>query len=147
MSKELNQYLRSVPVYQFRLVDGTTILAKLIDIDDSNNVHLEDPHEVHLQPSHDIFDVAIHKYMFMSDEREITISLDSVISHSEANLQTKDFYTKAILQTRIRDMVGELKKEHTVDTSAIFKSFIDGLDNLDSRPKFGKKPWPPEEDI
>ena len=121
MSKELNQYLRSVPVYQFRLVDGTTILAKLIDIDDSNNVHLEDPHEVHLEPSNDIFDVA--------------------------NLQTKDLYTKAILQTRIRDMIGEFKRDHVVDTSDMFKSFIDGLDSLDSRPKFGKRPWPPEEDI
>ena len=152
MSKELDQYLTDVPVYQFRLVDGSTILAKLTDIDDKDNVHLQDPHEVRLEEgSQEIFDVSIHKYMFMSDEREVTISLNNVISYSEANMDTKNFYSKVMLQARIRDMVKEIKKDHSVSSSDLFTSFIDGLDNQDTTPKFGnrfgKRPWPPREDL
>jgi len=152
MSKELDQYLTDVPVYQFRLVDGSTILAKLTDIDDKDNVHLQDPHEVRLEEgSQEIFDVSIHKYMFMSDEREVTISLNNVISYSEANMDTKEFYSKVMLQARIRDMVKEIKKDHSVSSSDLFTSFIDGLDNQDTTPKFGnrfgKRPWPPREDL
>ena len=154
MSKELDQYLDSMPVYQFRLVDGSTVLAKLIDIDDSNNVHLQDAHEVHLEESNEtIFDVSIHKYMYMSEERKLTINLDKVISHSEASRHCKNFYSKAVLHSRMRDMVNDIQSDHkSTFASDIFKSFIDGLDNQDYKEKYRgwdghPKPWPPEEDI
>lgn len=150
MSKDLDQYLDTLPVYQFKLVDGSTLLAKLYDIDDKDNVHLQDAHEVHLiEEDPAVFDVSIHKYMYMSAERSSIINLDKIITYSEVSLRTKNFYSKAVLQSRLHELYNEFKLDYKSD---IFKSFIDGLDNKGSSNKYRgwdghPKPWPPLEDI
>ena len=38
MSKELDQYLEDQPIFMFKLVDGSTIVGRMQDIDDKDNM-------------------------------------------------------------------------------------------------------------
>ena len=142
MSKELNQYLENQPIFMFKLVDGSTVIGRMEDIDTNDNIIIQDPQEVVLHESgRPELDMAMHKYMFLSDERTTLINLDKVISYSEANLMVKQFYSKSILRSRVNDTIRNKQNSYF---SELINSFIDGLDNQDFR---SKPPWPPEEDI
>jgi hypothetical protein len=132
MSIELDQYLEKQPIYQFKLMDGTTIVAKLCDIDDNNQVHLEEPHEVHYREGDTQMSIALHKWMYMSDETRTSISLDHVLAYSELNVDSKSFYSKAILKAKVDVLKKELqKRENQSIFSDVVNSIIDGLDNQD----------------
>ena len=88
MSTELNQYLNELSIYMIRLVDGTTIIAKIID-EDTNTFLIQHPHEVHLHEGTRALDMSIHDWMYLSDDTETIIQKDKVISYSEANILTK----------------------------------------------------------
>jgi len=154
MSAELDQYLQKQPIFQFRLVDGSTIIGKILDIDDANKVHLEEAYEVHFDnngPTN--LEIALHKWMCMSDEKTCIINFNHVISHSELNIKAKEFYSKTILKTKIEGLSGDLeKKEPNSIFSEVVRSIIEGLDNQDYLDEYTgwdgyPKPWPPEEDI
>ena len=135
MSAELDQYLQKQPMFQFRLVDGSTIIGKILDIDDSNIVHLEEAYEVHFDPKdgYDTMEICLHKWMSMSDEKTCTINLNHVISHSELNIRAKNFYSKAVLKTKVEALSDDLtRREPGSIFSDVVRSIIEGLDNQDS---------------
>tara|TARA_A100001201_G_scaffold127763_1_gene112620 strand:+ start:262 stop:711 length:450 start_codon:yes stop_codon:yes gene_type:complete len=149
MSKELDQYLEDQPIFMFKLVDGSTIVGRMQDIDDKDNIVLEDAREVTLHESgKPALDMAMHEYMFLSDERITTINLDKVITYSEVTLSVKRFYSKSLLHHKIKQ-----QEEFASSTiTDLFKAFIDGLDNKGYSNKYTgwdghPKPWPPEEDV
>jgi len=152
MSKELDQYLEEQPIFMFKLVDGSTIIGRMQDIDDDDNVVLQDPHEVTLHESGvPALDMAMHKYMFLSDETTTIVNLDKVISYSEVNLIVKKFYSKSVLEGKVASYKKSLADQQS-SFSNLIKAFIDGLDNQDSKEEYTgwdgyPKPWPPEEDI
>tara|TARA_X000001316_G_C921209_1_gene35536 strand:- start:1270 stop:1728 length:459 start_codon:yes stop_codon:yes gene_type:complete len=132
MSTELDQYLEKQPIYQFKLMDGTTIVAKLRDIDDNDQVHLEEPHEVHYSEDNAQMSIALHKWMYMSDETHTSINLNHVLAYSELNVKSKSFYSKAILKAKVNVLADELqKRENQSLFSDVVNSIIDGLDNQD----------------
>tara|TARA_S200002703_G_scaffold99575_1_gene86064 strand:+ start:746 stop:1210 length:465 start_codon:yes stop_codon:yes gene_type:complete len=154
MSVELDQYLEKQPIFQFRLVDGSTIIGKISDIDDSNKVHLEEAYQVHFDNSGPAnLEIVLHKWMCMSDEKTCIINLNHIISHSELNTKAKEFYSKTILKTKVEALSSDLKsKESDSIFSEVVRSIIEGLDNQDYLDDYEgwdgyPKPWPPEEDI
>ena len=119
MSAELDQYLQKQPMFQFRLVDGSTIIGKILDIDDSNIVHLEEAYEVHFDPKdgYDTMEICLHKWMSMS----------------ELNIRAKNFYSKAVLKTKVEALSDDLtRREPGSIFSDVVRSIIEGLDNQDS---------------
>ena len=148
MSKELEQYLDELDIHMIRLVDGSTILAKIVDEDDKMFL-LQYPHEVCLHEATNALDMSIHDWMFLSDDSEVMIQKSNVLCHSQANILTKNFYSKVVLRNRIKSM---FTKENTSFGSKFIDSIIDGLDNKGFSNKYKgwdgyPKPWPPEEDI
>ena len=74
MSKDFKQYLSDQPIFMFKLVDGTTVIATLEDIKD-NIVTIKDAQEIQLIGDSTLsWDMSIHKWMFMSDERTVNSS-------------------------------------------------------------------------
>ena len=156
MSKDFEQYLSDQPIFMFKLVSGTTVLGVLEDIQ-NNMVSIRHAHEVMLIDESNVkWDMSIHKWMFMSDERVINVNLDNILSYSELNYEGKQFYSKVVLKGRVRDMVSDIRKESQVfggNLSNMFDSLLDGLDKQGSKTDdyIGwdghPKPWPPEEDI
>ena len=156
MSKDFKQYLSDQPIFMFKLVDGTTVIATLEDIKD-NIVTIKDAQEIQLIGDSTLSsDMSIHKWMFMSDERTVNINLDNVLSYSELNNQGKQFYSKVVMKNRVKSMVEDLKKDTESfggNLTEMFNSLLDGLEQQDSRTDdyIGwdgyPKPWPPAEDI
>ena len=156
MSKDFEQYLSDQPIFMFKLVSGTTVLGVLEDIQ-NNMVSIRDAHEVMLIDESNVkWDMSIHKWMFMSDERVINVNLDNVLSYSELNNQGKQFYSKVVMKNRVKSMVEDLKKDTESfggNLTEMFNSLLDGLEQQDSRTDdyIGwdgyPKPWPPAEDI
>ena len=154
MSKELNEYLTNMPVHVFKLVDGNTIIGKLIDSDE-NDVVIAKPHELGvLETSKNSMDVCINEWLYGCDAEEVLISQKNIITHSEASMTMKNFYSKCVLKTKIHQMVSDLNpKSKSVNPMNIFESLLNGLEQQDSRRDdyIGwdghPKPWPPEEDI
>lgn len=133
MSAELNNYLKTLPIYQFKLVDGSSIIGKLVDIED-DIVHLEETHEVryHENSKHQV-ELTMHKWMYLSDEKTTQVNLNHVISYSELNTTSKQFYSKSVLKAKIEALKDDLMEDGNKSLfSDVFNSIIEGLDNQDS---------------
>ena len=76
--------------------------------------------------------IALHKWMYMSDETHTSINLNHVLAYSELNVKSKSFYSKAILKAKVDVLANELqKRENQSLFSDVVNSIIDGLDNQD----------------
>ena len=153
MSKELNEYLRKMPVHVFKLVDGDTIIGKLIDSDE-NDVVIAKPHELGIIENGNRLDISINEWLYGCDADEVLISQQNIITHTEASMSMKNFYSKCVLKGRIHQLVTDLNpKSKSTNPMNIFESLLNGLEQQDSRTDdyIGwdghPKPWPPEEDI
>ena len=122
---------------------------------DENDVVIAKPHELGvLETSKNSMDVCINEWLYGCDAEEVLISQKNIITHSEASMTMKNFYSKCVLKTKIHQMVSDLNpKSKSVNPMNIFESLLNGLEQQDSRRDdyIGwdghPKPWPPEEDI
>ena len=156
MSVELNEYLMDLPIYVFKLVDGNTIIAKLIDNDESG-VIISNPHQLDLFEGDRKIDIIMNEWMYGCGKNEVIITLDKIIAQSEADLPMKKFYSKVMLKEKLHqslsDRLKSKQKKRPPTSMEWFFSFLDGLEQQDSRKDdyIGwdghPKPWPPEEDI
>ena len=143
MSTELDQYLNELPIKMVRLVDGSVILAKLIDEDD-HTILVQHPYEINLIDNGNILDMALNEYMYLSDDEELTIQKDKILASSDANLKSKDCYSKVILKQKLRKISS---RNGFSFGSEIINALFDGLDNQGFSSNTWNKPWPPEEDV
>lgn len=143
MSTELDQYLNELPIKMVRLVDGSVILAKILD-EDKYTILVQHPYEINLIDGGDMLDMSLNEFMYLSDDTEITIQKDKILSSSNANLKAKNYYSKVILKQKLKTMAAENAFPFG---SEIMNALFDGLDNQDSSSNRSDKPWPPREDI
>ena len=95
--------------------------------------------------------------MYGCGKNEVIITLDKIIAQSEADLPMKKFYSKVMLKEKLHqslsDRLKSKQKKRPPTSMEWFFSFLDGLEQQDSRTDdyIGwdghPKPWPPEEDI
>ena len=156
MSVELNEYLMDLPIYVFKLIDGNTIIANLVD-NDETGVIISSPQQLGLTENKEQIDLFMNDWMYGCGKNDIIITTDKIIAQSEANLQMKKFYSKYMLREKIHqtlsDNLERKKKKRPQSPIEMFFSLLDGLEQQDSCEDdyIGwdghPKPWPPEEDI
>tara|TARA_B100001057_G_C22710853_1_gene895720 strand:- start:605 stop:1114 length:510 start_codon:yes stop_codon:yes gene_type:complete len=136
MSDELDQYLSKLPIYVFKLMDGNTIIARLLKDADAEEglVYVSQPQSVVL----DGRQIIMHEYMYGCEANKIHIDTMNIITYSEATLRLKNFYSKCILQAKIDDIAldtgvdNEETEEKELSWTDFISSFIDGLEPKDS---------------
>jgi len=141
MSDELNNYLNNTQINIYKMIDGSTIIARLVE-DDGEEIMVSKPQEVMLMPDGKSVQLIMNEWMYGSDEDEdIIIHHDSIMSYSSASYKMKKFYSKCILRNRLDDLADNLNlKSKTSDSSdsietnpfEFLSSILDGLEPKDS---------------
>ena len=117
MSIELNEYLMNLPIYVFKLIDGNTIIAKLLETDESG-VIVSNPHQLDLHEHGNKLDIIMNEYLFGCNTNEVIITFDKIIVQSEADLPMKNFYSKTMLKDKVhRTLSNKLNSKKNKRTS------------------------------
>jgi hypothetical protein len=143
MTQELNNYLSKLPIKIFKLIDGSTIIAKVLE-DDGEEIMVSKPHEMDLitGDSKHRGNLVMNEWIYGCEQDEdIVIHHDMIMTDANASLKMKDFYSKAVLQNRLESLADSLDLKPN-DSKSLFDdglhpfesllSFLDGLEPKDS---------------
>tara|TARA_Y100000004_G_scaffold97210_1_gene108808 strand:+ start:4322 stop:4816 length:495 start_codon:yes stop_codon:yes gene_type:complete len=151
MSSSFNDYLKDQPIHVFKMVDGSTVIANLIE-DAGDEVYISKPQEISLcelnKKGH--VEILLNEWLFGTDAEDVIIHSDKIITHSPATAKMKNFYSKCLIQTKISKLAKELnlKKSMKKDLHPfdLFQSFIDGLEPKDTfEEEYSEEPFNYEE--
>ena len=137
MSTELDQYLKSQPIHIFKLIDGSSIIGRL-DENDETGVIISKPHELVLIENGERCDIAMNEWLFGCDAEEVMVTYDKILAYSEASLSMKNFYSKAIMRQKISALFelhgkNQMKKKSPGSIAdELFQSFFNDLDSKDT---------------
>jgi hypothetical protein len=138
MSKELNEYLSNLPIHVFKLIDGSSVIARILDEDDDGFI-LGRPFEIKLGRGRRGLDLELYEWLYGCDAKDTFIAEETIMAHHEATMKLKNFYSKSLLQMKIDevaedlDSLDELKDELQIENPFDFiKGIIDGLEPKDS---------------
>ena len=133
MSVELNEYLDNQNVQVFKLIDGTTVIAKVID-KDSSGFLLAKPHELGIEERDNRTDIFMNEWLYGCDANEVLLTVDKILAHSQASRDMKDFYSKSMIRHKISDLIKDygIPQNNPSSKFDFIQSIIDGLVPKDS---------------
>jgi hypothetical protein len=130
MSKELNDYLNSMDIRVLKLVDGSTIIGKVLDYDDYNMM-IEKPQQIGLHDEGLKVDLIMNQYMYGSDDSAVVFNVNKIIASSDASFSLKKFYSKHMLREKVTTLVestADKKKNKPSDLYNMFETLLNGLE-------------------
>ena len=152
MSDELDQYLDSLPINIFKLSNGETIVAKIVEEppDDELPFIVSQPFVLEVDLGYTgKGQICMHEWLYGCDAKETFIEQHHIIAYHEAKLKMKNFYSKCLIRAKIDESEDELldeveDKKITSNPFEFLQSLIDGLEPKDSSADDEEdilKPW------
>lgn len=139
MSDELDEYLESLPINVFKLVNGETIIARIVEEppDEELPFILSQPYVLNLDTSIGRGGLSMHEWLYGCDAQEVFIEQSDIIATHEAILKMKNFYSKCVIRNKIEEDEFDDEFDSEEDNKSIspfefLQSLIDGLEPKDS---------------
>jgi hypothetical protein len=139
MSDELDEYLESLPINVFKLVNGDTIIARIVELppDEELPFIISQPFSLHLDASLGKGSLSMHEWLYGCNAQEVFLEQSDIIATHEAILKMKNFYSKCVIRNKMEDEDFEEEEDSEEDSEYLnpfqfLQSLVDGLEPKDS---------------